>query len=1085
MRTTWIAVGLALALVGCDDSDDNPTVVGATDAELVDASPPDAQPDQAIPDAQVDATPVDAALVDAEPDAAIDAEPDQGPVVPACANGADDDGDGATDYPLDPGCTDATDEDETDPAAAACANGEDDDGDGHTDHPDDPGCATAHDPSEISTCAELHVVRDVTGQRHTEADSTGNPSVFDHTCRANFAPEAIFAFTLRDSVERLVVSTDGSSFDTLLSVRRVCDDAESELACEDDIGPNVRTSRAVVEAPELGDYYFVVDGFRDEQGLVALTVLAELPAGSPCAELDPEQPLTCGAGRVCAEGFCTRARCANEQDDDLDGRVDYPADPGCESREDDDETSPEPLPQCANGIDDDFDGFIDYPDEPHCVDAADDNESRPPQCDDGVDNDGDGRIDLADPGCDDPEDGSEFNLEQCRDGQDNDQDGLTDHPLDPGCESRLDDDETTPDPAPQCANGADDDEDGLTDYPEDLDSCFFAADATEDDPCDRRVFVPITGLRDVRGNTEDFGDDFMNACSAQSDREATFLWTVAEDRPLAGISFDTRGSTFNTVLSVRDACGAAELACDNDSGADRGTSFLTLGAQAPGTTLHVFVDGAFTDANGIFRLRIIPQLAEGANCAAPGDWTCASGLNCTDGTCQPTVCADGLDNDQDGRTDHPFDPGCATPTDDDETDPDIAPQCSNGLDDDQDGRLDFGDLGDGECSSAADDFEGPDCSDGIDNNGNGARDYDLNGDGNRDANADVGCACAADPSEAQQPQCNDGCDNDRDGVIDLEDPGCASPEDDNEFHFPQCIDGLDNDQDGLVDYPNDPGCTHEDDPVERNPEVLPACSDGIDNDEDGRMDYSPDGLGDDGCQAAADDDEIGPCDGDLPEIPEAGQVVGNTQGTLHQHVGSCIRGEAPDVAFVAQVPYPAFVTVDTFGSAYDTALYARSACQPQTQCPDDPVEPEVDAGVPEVDQGVDVDAAIEDAAIEDAAIEDAGVEDAAIDLSVDAALELDAAPPVEPCVAEPTELACNDDTNGVQSEVLFDWPGGPLYLFVDGFGNGSGAYTLNVRAMYPLGGQCGPDSPAWAACEPGSACLEDADLGYPTCQRED
>lgn len=59
--------------------------------------------------------------------------------VPACSNGADDDGDGLADFPSDPGCDSAGDLSERSPAFA-CDNGLDDDGDGLGDFPSDPGC---------------------------------------------------------------------------------------------------------------------------------------------------------------------------------------------------------------------------------------------------------------------------------------------------------------------------------------------------------------------------------------------------------------------------------------------------------------------------------------------------------------------------------------------------------------------------------------------------------------------------------------------------------------------------------------------------------------------------------------------------------------------------------------------------------------------------------------------------------------------------------------------------------------------------------------------------------------------------------
>jgi hypothetical protein len=53
---------------------------------------------------------------------------------------------------------------------------------------------------------------------------------------------------------------------------------------------------------------------------------------------------------------------------------------------------PPPLPACSDGFDNDGDGFIDYPDDPGCASAISKNES--PACQDGIDNDLDGKIDF-------------------------------------------------------------------------------------------------------------------------------------------------------------------------------------------------------------------------------------------------------------------------------------------------------------------------------------------------------------------------------------------------------------------------------------------------------------------------------------------------------------------------------------------------------------------------------------------------------------------------------------------------------------------------------------------------------------------
>lgn len=59
-----------------------------------------------------------------------------------------------------------------------------------------------------------------------------------------------------------------------------------------------------------------------------------------------------------------QADCNDGLDDDGDGLIDYPADPGCTSAADDNERGP--GFQCDNGIDDDADGFFDFPNDPDC-----------------------------------------------------------------------------------------------------------------------------------------------------------------------------------------------------------------------------------------------------------------------------------------------------------------------------------------------------------------------------------------------------------------------------------------------------------------------------------------------------------------------------------------------------------------------------------------------------------------------------------------------------------------------------------------------------------------------------------------------
>ena len=1122
---------------GCDDESE-PTLIETGDAAadgptLVDAAPDSADPDQG-PEQPPDTGAVGDEGVATDADVPVDGDPDVAPR-PACANGLDDDGDGAIDYPQDPGCTDAADEDEADPGVAACADGADNDDDGRTDHPEDPGCASPGDPSEASTCADLpHDVADISAMGRVEGVTTGRPAVLD-SCRTNRAPEAVFRFTLRDRVDRLHLDTSGSLFDTQLAVYRECPtDGVEPFACNDDATDDVRHSAIDIEQPALGDYVVVVDGFLEASGHFVLTVRAEISDGRPCVDLAP--PLSCAPGRVCRDGACALSACSDGQDNDGDGRRDFPNEPGCASQDDDDETDPEVPPECSDGIDNDLNGLSDYPDDEWCASAADTEERRPPQCRDGRDNDRDGFTDLADPGCEgDPERDNEFNIEACRNGQDDDMDGRADYPNDPGCEGPRDPDETDPVPPPACGDGEDNDGNGAADYPDDAAGCTFAADPTEGDPCIDLEPVDITGLGNARGNSAAAANEFRGNCGTDSGPEDVLLWRVEADRPLERLVATTRGTGFDTILHVRDRCDtpvADELACDDDSGPS-GTSVVRLGPQVPGDELWFFVDGARGDTAGIWRLEVQAFLAEGANCEGRGGYVCGEGLACHDQDdgarlCTPSQCADGEDNDQDGVADWPAEPGCVDASDDDEADDDgPAPDCSNLLDDDGDGAIDWPD--DPQCVGAADPSEAPECRDGVDNDDDGALDFDRDGNGFRDRNADRSCACADDLTElTEEPQCSDGCDNDNDGAVDLEDPGCnGDPERDNEFNVAHCRDNVDNDGDGHIDFPNDPGCPTRNHHTEVDPVPTPECGDGVDNDGDGEIDYD-NGFGDDGCNSAADQDERGPCEQAHRRFPEdVRERLGSTQGRSHQFEGTCGFGQAPDEVYVVRAPYAGHVTLSTVGSDFDTVLYARSVCEPVTVCeaPDPPPEP--DAAVPEADAAVP-DAAVADAGDLDAAIADSGAadpdagvadpppdaapagcafdedcgpdavcvggacvdpqpecfEDADCEAGEGCELGVCAADDDPPCLPGlSTELACNDDFQGVQSQIDFQVEPGDFFVFVDGFADGSlGNYVLTVDLVYMLGARCGPDLVEYADCEGGTICLPDAAAGFPTCQ---
>jgi subtilisin family serine protease len=122
----------------------------------------------------------------------------------------------------------------------------------------------------------------------------------------------------------------------------------------------------------------------------------------------PDAHATTGRIRIAQALVSLLPDCANTLDDDGDGAVDL-EDPGCDDADDASEKSPALV--CDDGADNDGDGLVDFPGDPGCPHPVADFED--PACQDGIDNDGDAAIDFdggasanggvpnaaADPGC--------------------------------------------------------------------------------------------------------------------------------------------------------------------------------------------------------------------------------------------------------------------------------------------------------------------------------------------------------------------------------------------------------------------------------------------------------------------------------------------------------------------------------------------------------------------------------------------------------------------------------------------------------------------------------------------------------------
>lgn len=198
----------------------------------------------------------------------------------------------------------------------------------------------------------------------------------------------------------------------------------------------------------------------------------------------------------------------------------------------------------------------------------------------------------------------------CADGQDNDGDGLVDHPADPGCTTPGDSDENDPPPPPAaCQDGRDNDGDGRVDHPADP-GCASPTDTDEYNPPPPPTELELPARISLGS---DWGSGYCADGSVTNTSHDTVIWRA---------SFPFQGR-------ISQLWNARYQQQDGDR--------LTV---------------AGLDWNR--------QLAPGAS---------ASFGFCAERPPSKPACRDGRDNDGDGKTDYPGDPGCSDSDDGDETDP--------------------------------------------------------------------------------------------------------------------------------------------------------------------------------------------------------------------------------------------------------------------------------------------------------------------------------------------------------------------------------------------------------------------------------
>jgi len=315
------------------------------------------------------------------------------PTSPQCNDGRDNDGDGKADFPDDPGCfARAGDSEEDDcpdgPFCPQCGNGQDDDMNGATDYPEDQGCESAADTTEFINnpvaCGPMMKIKPLpqTGMDSGTFDGASTSNIGSPCGGGGGAPAVAYVINLSQP-KVIVASTEdsGTTADTVLDIRRAnCSDPGAGLSCNDNISGDNNTSM-LTQSLDAGTYYLIVSAYDNtEVGDYTLYVQLFNGEGTECASQED-----CGPGLLCRTPIgspgmiCAQPACNDGLDDDNDGKIDYPNDPGCASPNGNNEVDncpgPAGCPECANTLDDDNDGMVDYPADTTCKAAGDASES--------------------------------------------------------------------------------------------------------------------------------------------------------------------------------------------------------------------------------------------------------------------------------------------------------------------------------------------------------------------------------------------------------------------------------------------------------------------------------------------------------------------------------------------------------------------------------------------------------------------------------------------------------------------------------------------------------------------------------------
>ena len=124
-------------------------------------------------------------------------------------------------------------------------------------------------PVQGDVCADAIEIEVSDGQQIISGDTSNALNMYQPSCTYSYAPDQVYAFTIEQPTQLEAVV---SGYDTVLYLRSTCEDAGTNIACNDDSNPPGGFGSRLEEDLQPGTYFLFVDGYASSKGLYSLSV---------------------------------------------------------------------------------------------------------------------------------------------------------------------------------------------------------------------------------------------------------------------------------------------------------------------------------------------------------------------------------------------------------------------------------------------------------------------------------------------------------------------------------------------------------------------------------------------------------------------------------------------------------------------------------------------------------------------------------------------------------------------------------------------------------------------------------------------